>query len=576
MKQATIKEKATAHAKSCFYNSLLREWPQHFLQETNICIPLVDGQLLLPVQHYSRLGRHQYKDQAFLKEGNNIREISFEESIDVVCTHLMHELSSTPENVAQFKLRVRNSLRNTEAFLSARCDFSRFEENFLQGEQGLLIGHNFHPTPKSRDQFNSEDMYKYSPELKGQFEIAWLWLDSNLLYQHASSTFGPRSWTTELAQNEKCMPSSNKNFVPVPMHPWQKNTLFERSDIQAYVHEGLIQEGGTTGKVWHPTSSLRSIYREDAAYMLKFSLSVRLTNSVRHLLLNEVKRGQQLHDVLATSYGQEFLSRYPTFRVIAEPAFFAIKDPQGKPIAESMVVCRENPFQGDSGRNKVVLATLAQDHPFDELNLIQRSILNSRINAHCSLHERAKRWFDAYLKTTAIPILKAYSDYGIVFGAHQQNLILDLDEGYPVGAFFRDCQGTGYTELGWSQFSNQVSLLDKDNGNILDKSMSHWLLSYYLILNSTFNVITALAQNNWIHEEELLAELKHCLEQQVAEDVRDDSFLKYLLSENNGLMHKGNFLCSFKSLNENTMVNPLDIYTPVPNPFVALHRRLHA
>lgn len=346
--------------------------------------------------------------------------------------------------------------------------------------------------------------------------------------------------------------------------------------MQSYMRDGRIRECDESTKVWHATSSLRSVYREDADFMLKFSISLRLTNSIRHLLFHEVERGQQLHDVLATPTGQRFLREHPSFQMMSEPAFVAFKDEQGLPLSESIVVCRENPFQNTVARNKVVLATLTQDHPFGGLNLIQRLILSSTVEANQSLRTRARLWFDGFLKASVAPILAAHANYGIVLGAHQQNLILDLQNGYPVGSFFRDCQGTGYTELGWSLFAEDVPLLSKGNGNILGEDMGNWLLSYYVILNSTFNVITALSQNDWIQEEELLADLKDCLGRLLAKGVRDESCLRYLLYEKKGLMHKGNFLCSFKNMNENTIDDPLAIYTRVPNPLAPFERRNHA
>jgi len=47
--------------------------------------------------------------------------------------------------------------------------------------------------------------------------------------------------------------------------------------------------------------------------------------------------------------------------------------------------------------------------------------------------------------------------------------------------------------------------------------------------------------------------------------TEDQSIFDYLLNDNT-LISKGNFYCSLKNINENTMEDPLDIYHKLPNP----------
>ena len=57
--------------------------------------------------------------------------------------------------------------------------------------------------------------------------------------------------------------------------------------------KGALRDLGEAGAPWLPTSSSRSLYSETNSDMIKFSLSVRLTNSVRTLSVKEVKRGMR-------------------------------------------------------------------------------------------------------------------------------------------------------------------------------------------------------------------------------------------------------------------------------------------
>ncbi len=587
MKESEFVEKAALrHASTCFFNSLFREWHGYKIESGCIRVALKgDETLVIPLEEESLLGRHRYEGRFFIQMGPELTPVSFEEAVDRLCSHLAEVMGSDPESVAKFKSRVFDSLKNVRDSLAARGEaVENLLENidFKSAEQGLIVGHNFHPTPKSRDGFSSDDLRRYAPEFGGAFRLSWFMADPSVLYERRATSFGDRQWTLELAlqdlsEHAKLRALSEKGFVPVPMHPWQIAVLLEDQATKGLEEDGRLIFIGESRSHWHPTSSLRSIYNAEAPYMLKYSMSVRLTNSVRHLLVREVERGLQLQDVLATEKGREFLSKYPAFRVITEPAFLALKDRSGQPMSNTVIVCRHNPFRGEEASGKAVLATLAQDALLGDENLIQKLV---RISARGdSLRESAKRWFAAYLDVAVRPLVMAQADYGIMMGAHQQNVILELRNGLPVGSYFRDCQGTGYSELGYELFAEEVPLIYRENGNVLPETMGNFLFTYYLILNSTFNVISAIAGGGRISEYELLGDLREFLARLRAEGPRDPSCLDYVL-ESDTLMHKGNFLCSFRNINENTSENPLAIYTPIQNPlkspFTAPDRKLEA
>ena len=66
-----------------------------------------------------------------------------------------------PYKIEIFKKRVFSSLRNIQFTLESKAEtireFERCDFWFKDSEQALIIGHNFHPTPKSRDEFSDED-----------------------------------------------------------------------------------------------------------------------------------------------------------------------------------------------------------------------------------------------------------------------------------------------------------------------------------------------------------------------------------------------------------------------------------
>jgi len=161
----------------------------------------------------------------------------------------------------------------------------------------------------------------------------------------------------------------------------------------------------------------------------------------------------------------------------------------------------------------------------------------------------------------------AEGELGLILGAHQQNILLACEGGMPKRAYFRDCHGTGYTAAGVERFVGHVPLLRENNGNFVPELMGHALFSYYLILNTVFNVLAGLSAEGDASEEELLAELRAFLIALKARPRMNPAFLDFLL-KSPVLYHKGNFYCAWRSVNENTTDDPLSLYAKIPNPLI--------
>lgn len=571
-----VAQRATHHAATCFLNSLLREWTEHRASPSKIEIPIGGtGHIDIPLRHHSVLGRHRYEGRFFLVTAAARQEIDFLTLVHHLTEFLSKRLGAGADQKRLFEERVRSSRDNIEAALAGRetslAKKAVTDFDFLSAEQALLVGHNFHPTPKSRDEFDAAALEAYAPEFAGSFRLQWMAADPSIVFEKRAVSFADQDWTAQLALRDLPPESETQartlleaGFRLLPFHPWQLDVLRKSAPVREHLAEGRLKPLGVSKSDWGATSSLRSVYREDAPFMLKFSMTLKLTNSIRHLLAHEVERGLQLQDVLNTVKGREFQKLHPQFHVVTEPAFFALKDAEGRPIDASITVCRENPFRRGREKGHAVLATLAQDALYGGENWAVQAA--NAAFPHGSRAENGRRWFRRYLEVAAAPLIDAQANYGFLLGAHQQNLILELDGGLPVAASFRDCQGTGYSELGFANFAADVPLMTRENGNILDAKMGNALFTYYLILNSTFNVITALAADpEGAGETDLLTDLREFLQQRLELGVQDASFLSALLNSP-VLRHKGNFLCALKSINENTTTDPLSIYNLVPNP----------
>lgn len=557
---------AIKHAATAFFNSFFMESSVHkvitFEEENAFSVPLSEGELIIPLNYHSKLGRHSYSGSFYLKTGDMMERISFEGAVE----KLLSSLSSSYNDLFE---RVFESLENINNILSQRTQeigkLCVSDPDFIESEQALFAGHAFHPAPKSRVGFTSADAELYSPEARSSFPLRWFFIKEELVFERHSEVFTDLNWLHHLFKSESTQ-DVPKGFIPYPLHPWQAGRILERADVQEYLKEGKIVEARAIEAAWKPTSSLRSLYRESSPYMLKFSMDVKLTNSVRHMLLHELERGFQVQEMMATDEGQKFLSQNPELHIMYEPAFIALKDKNGHPLKETFVMTRENQFRIKDASH-YMLAFMTQDHPASGRSFIQNEIMKYAVSmTGKDIREAARLWMNAFLNHAIKPFLLAQANYGLLLGAHQQNLIVAVKDHLPVGVIFRDCHGIGLSPLGYDTFANKVSSLRPENGNILEKETGNYLFSYYLIINSLFNVISSIGRYNFVSEDMLISETRRFFRSLLDSGVKDPSCLMYLL-ESKTLRHKGNFFCSVKSINENTTDNPLSIYTDIKNPF---------
>lgn len=569
MNYALLAEK---HAATAFLNSLFKEWPRAELRATppalgaaavypqSLHLTLPEARSLwLPLESYSLLGRHRYALPFFVEEAGTFRASRFADLRTLIAGPLAAHFGGT--EAADFEGRVQESQRIIEETLRERAPaFRALHElpSFLAGEQGLALGHSFHPTPKSREGFSEADLKAYSPELGGAFRLAWYLVKEEALLEEKGSNLKNRDWLLDLFRaevgEEEARAQTAGGWRPLPVHPWQRDKTAQLPAIGAYRERGLLRDHAGGDALWYPTSSLRTIYRDGAPYMLKFSLSVRLTNSVRHITAAELRRGLQVHEVFLSPPAKALAEEFPHFHVIAEPAFAALRGEAGAPLVESIVVARENPFHAVNPA--LVVATLAQEAPLGGESLIL---------TQAALAGDPTAWFRRFLELTVAPFIVAEGELGIILGAHQQNLLLACENGWPKEAYFRDCHGTGYTAAGVERFLPHVPLLGENNGNLVPERMGHVLFAYYLILNTVFNVISALSTEGGATEAELITSLRSFLAGMRERPRMNPAFLNYLL-ESPELLHKGNFYCAWSSLNENTTADPLALYTKIPNP----------
>ncbi|GIC76425.1 GNAT family N-acetyltransferase [Moritella sp. F3] len=560
-----------------FLNALLNEWTDYDITDHEICIAMTAGKLVLPLLQRSAVQRFQFNYPAKFRDlqGHVDTDIAYADVIELICQH--HEITGdfSQTQLLGFKQEVFTSQSHIENVLAARTTPVGID-GFIQAEQSLLGGHNLHPAGKSHAGWTAEESKLYSPDYANSFALQWYFVAPSLLTgnSHGESFSELLLQTYQDTFNSKVFPSAIPDgYLAFPMHPHQVKVLRDNTSMQQYFADGLIIECADSGqgKTWHPTSSTRALWQQDSRWMLKFSLAVKLTNSVRHLSVKELERGVLFSQVSEELAGAELWQRFPTFSVLQEPAWSGLKDLNGEVIVDSLFCWRENCFPTGK-ESSMVLATLTQTKE-DGGNFIQDLIAEFATHQSLSYRDASLIWFEQFLEQVIKPICVARSDYGLILLAHQQNILVDFDNGLPCGVKFRDCQGTGFTETAITRFP----LLQENAPEYFMKNADvNSYFSYYLIVNSLNSVIAALqskvpsVENQHIDStaslEQLVQMSQHLWRKLAQHSFYDRSFYDYLLSSDS-LTIKSNFFCFLSAQNETEISDPSKIYVRYPNLF---------
>lgn len=486
-------------------------------------------------------------------------------------------------DAAELVGRVADSVRRTAAFLAHRRTRPADDcgSPFLAAEQSLILGHPLHPTPKSREGLSDAEAGLYSPELRGRFPLHWMAVDRSVLTTDSAWTARGRTvaadrLVVDLAEDDLEPPHDT---VPLPLHPWQARELRHRPGVAELLDAGLLHDLGPRGPVWHPTSSVRTVFRPDAEAMLKLSLGLRITNSRRENLRKELERGVEVHRLLRTGLADQWRAAFPSaddasratgFDIVRDPAWLALTGADGEALPGFDVVIRHNPFGPYD--DAVCIAGLTSPRPWPD-----RAGLRSRLaDLVATLTRRTGRtggavaaeWFLRYLETVVRPILWLDGTAGVALEAHQQNTLVLLDaDGWPVGGRYRDNQGYYFRESRRAELDARLPGIGTGSDTFVSDAVADERFAYYLAINNVLGLIGAFGAQRLAGEEVLLAAFRRFLADAATAPREHRSPLAQQLLETRTLRCKANLLTRLQGLDE--LVGPVDtqsVYITITNP----------
>ncbi|MEA5583642.1 IucA/IucC family siderophore biosynthesis protein [Nodularia harveyana UHCC-0300] len=527
--------------------------------------------LLIALKYYSPTGRHLFAFPIYYQvDQGNLLALDYITLIALTTKELSLG-SGSKSHQDQLILRVIQSCNHIQSFVQKRrpdvAQLYAFNSNFIAAEQALIFGHNLHPTPKSRQGFAEHELSIYSPELKGSFPLHYFRAHLSIVQTGS----GLQETAIELIKSEiMADPNVNADFknsycgedeyALLPIHPWQANHLSQQPEIQKLIQQGILQDLGLVGRAYQPTSSIRTVYHPEAALMLKLSLNVKITNSLRTNLYKELERSLEVHKILAGKIGQQLSQHFPDFKIITDPAYITLKI-DGVTVDGFSTILRENPFLNNPQTDATCVVALCQDAILGNGSRLTAIIQQLAAEEKRSPDAVSLDWFNRYLQIYLEPILWLYFTYGIGLEAHQQNSIVQLKAGYPEKFFYRDNQGYYYRRSCHKMLDNLLPGISQKSETICDDDVIDERLGYYLFFNNLFGLINAFGVAGVVDEELLLNQLRNALVK-----YSDYSLVKNLLSQPQ-LRCKANLLTRFHDMDE--LVGPVStqsVYVAVNNP----------
>ncbi|MFF0732155.1 IucA/IucC family protein [Streptomyces chartreusis] len=593
-------------AQSAAVENLLRCW----VRETNvpaphdgllrILLPATGTALVAPVHYWSPTGWHRFglpylaaaTDQSSLIDSVTLAALLKREAL--YRTPDAPETSSVPSPApvtltamaaaTDLVARVADSAQRTVTFISERRDSPTDRPDlFLAAEQALLLGHPHHPTPKSRESLSETEARLYSPELRGSFPLHWLAVSPSVLATDSAWTERGRAvpasqLTARLAGPDLSLPGG---YTALPLHPWQLREVRHRPDTAALFDAGLLVDLGYLGEPWHPTSSVRTVYRSGAPAMLKLSLGLRITNSRRENLRKELHRGVEVHRLLRSGLATQWQAAHPEFDIVRDPAWLAVDGLDGVPVPGLDVMIRHNPFRPSDDVSCV--AGLVSPLPYSRCGSTAarrrsdteplRSRLAELITRLATRTGRARgavaaEWFLRYLEHVVRPVLWLDAEAGVALEAHQQNTLLLLDgDGWPSGGRYRDNQGYYFRESRRADLDARLPGIGERSDTFVSDEVTDERFAYYLAINNVLGLIGAFGSQRLVDEQLLLAAFRRFLGDVAAGPTRLRTSLPTHLLDSPVLRCKANLLTRIHGLDE--LVGPVDtqsVYVTIANP----------
>lgn len=443
-----------------------------------------------------------------------------------------------------------------------RCPAPGDDAPFIAAEQGLAFGHFMHPTPKSRDGLSFWQEKAYAPEGGGRFQLAWFAVDAALIREDSAANRPATALLADLLGDAADRLGAGPGEILLPAHPLQAEALRLDPEVAAALAAGRIRPLGHAGPAFTATSSVRTVYSAEQRLMLKFSLPVRITNSLRVSRRHELAAGVAMARLFRSA---GIAADLPNFTVIHDIAF-ATLDLGDRPESGFEVILRENPFTVGAEQGIAMVAALTAEPLPGERSRLAGCVERAALRAGIRRDRAALAWFDAYLAVTLDPLVRLYDRHGIALEAHQQNTLVDVSAGFPSRGFYRDNQGFYLSAERRAALCRLLPDLAAIDGLFFDDAEIARRFSYYLVVNQLFAVVSRMAADGLADEPALLARLGRRLDALAATLHGPGRAFVRLLLDSPVIAVKANLGLRARGVDELEARDGAGVYVTMPSP----------
>ncbi|MFZ4201127.1 IucA/IucC family protein [Lysinibacillus sp. NPDC056220] len=440
----------------------------------------------------------------------------------------------------------------------------RASDTFIEAEQSLLLGHWLHPTPKSRQGMADWQQTSFAPELQGSFQLHYFRVDRKMVNEASVLEISASEHIARSLIKSQPEFVKSENVCYIPVHPLQAQWLLQQQYVKKAIAEDLIKYEGAQGAYYTATSSIRTVYNAQEEMMYKFSIPVKITNSLRVNRTHELKAGIAMARLMKKI---DFLQKHSSFQMMNDPAYMTIEFPN-QTESGFEVIFRSNIFPKGHDEGICMIATLVQEPLLEEKSKLCQLIMKIAQSEFRSLESVSLDWFKVYWTNAIEPLLRLYDEHGIALEAHQQNSLLNISSGYPTTYYYRDNQGYYLSKAYKDVLLSIEPSLHETEELFYEDALIHDRFTYYLFMNQLFPVIARFGADQLINENELLKwsmDQLHLLEKEFTGFGK--IFVRNILKQEE-LAFKANLLTRFHDVDELEAELEQAVYTKIPNPFV--------
>ncbi|GJF44506.1 IucA/IucC family protein [Staphylococcus argenteus] len=511
-------------------------------------------------RYWSAMGHHLYGPEVWLLDGKSKKLTTYKEAIARILQYMAQSAdnqTAVQQHMTQIMSDIDNSIHRTARYLkSSKTDY--IEDRYIVSEQSLYLGHPFHPTPKSASGFSEADLERYAPECHTSFQLHYIAVHQDIILSRYVENMENQVATVLHQLAGLDMSELPKDFILLPIHPYQIGVLRQHPQFIQYSDQGLIKDLGVSGDIVYPTSSVRTVFSKALNIYLKLPIHVKITNFIRTNDLEQIERTIDAAQVIASIKDDV---ETPHFKLMFEEGYRALLpnplgqsvEPEMDLLTNSAMIVREGIPNYHSEKDIHVLASLFEtmpDAPTSKLSLvIEESGLIS------------EAWLECYLDRTLLPILTLFSNTGISLEAHVQNTLIELNDGIPEVCYVRDLEGICLSTTIAMEKQLIPNVVSTSSPVVYAHDEAWHRLKYYVVVNHLGHLVSTIGKATQ-NEDELWQMVARRLMDWKEEYADNAVFVECVedLCQSPTIAAKANLMSKLNDCGGNP------IYTHIPNP----------